>query len=182
MSYSKRKVAISTCDTWQWNENGDDLEIQKDIEGVGWVTKGSIGGNETSAQPPEVGDEPVIFAPEMVALNFSNQSISQEIEGVSVADEDSLSLIMDVTATSGTLGFPLTSGATYEEISGGIRFTGTIAELNVELAGLEFEPTNLVGPPIAPQDGTIDIILDDQDVATANAEHTITVEVLDSGR
>ena len=104
----------------------------------------------------------------------------QDVDGCSIADADTITLIMDVTATNGTLNLPLTSGAIYEEISGGLRFTGTVSQFNVELESLQFQPTNAAGP--APQNGTIDIVLDDQDAGTANATHTIVIEVLDGGR
>jgi len=171
-------AAINVAPTWRYIENGDDLEIQKYIAGTGWISKGNFGGTEAGVQPPEVDNSPSIFAPDMVVLSFSDPSVSQNVEGCSVDDEDSISLIMEVTVTNGALDMPLLM--TYEEIGGGIRLTGTITELNTELAGLEFLPTNLAGPE--PQNGTIDILLNDQDGGTANATHTITVEVLDFGR
>jgi hypothetical protein len=83
---------------------------------------------------------------------------------------------MEITAPfNGSLNFPL--AMTYEEIGFGIRFTGTVAQCNIELAGMTFTPENTGSPP-EPQNGTIDILVDDQDGGTPNATHTITIEVL----
>lgn len=166
-------------DSWRIDIDGDDMGFSEYVVDE-WILKGTMASDISAVQPPEVGDEPAIFAPEMVALDFSDPSALQPVEGCSVADEDSLELILEVTTTNGAIDLPLDSGADYEEISGGIRLTGSIAQLNVELAGMGFLPTNLPGPE--PQDGTIDLVLDDQDGSTGDATHTITVEVLDFGR
>jgi len=166
--------------TWQHVEIDGDLAFQKYISGE-WVTKSIFGGDAAEDQPPEVDDAPVIFAPEMAALRFADPTEQRDIEGVSVADADSPELIINFTVTNGTIDFPFTSGATWAEVGDG-QFTGTVEQLNTELAGLKFTPTNLPGPPVRPQDGTIEITLNDQDGATANAERTIEIEVLRSGR
>lgn len=164
--------------TWRFCTAGEDIELQKYIDGVGWVTKGVFGGEASPIQPPETSDAPSIFAPETCVLTYSDPSTQQDIDGCSIADADTTWLTMDVTVTNGILDLPL--GVLYEEISGGVRLTGTLAGLNNELAGLKFTPINTTEP--APQNGTISIILDDLDAGTANAEHTIIIEVLDFGR
>lgn len=174
----KYGVYLTKDRTWRFQENNDDMYIQKYI-GDEWVTKGIFGGESPPTQTPEESDIPFIYAPEISVLYFSDPSVQQDIEGCSVSDEDTISLIMEVTVTNGILDMPMLMP--YEEIGGGIRFTGTIEQMNAELSGLKFTPENLTSPA-RPQDGTINIVLNDQDAGTSNAEHTIIIEVLDDGR
>jgi len=174
----KYSVFLTNDRTWRFQGNGDDMCIQKFIEGV-WIDKGMFGGGVTAIQPPEGSNDPSIFAPDMVALYFSDPTTEQNVIGCSVDDEDSAILIMDVTVTNGILNMPMI--APFVEIGNGLRFTASILQLNNELAGLQFTPTNLTSPT-RPQDGTIEILLNDQDGTTPNASHTITVEVLKQGR
>ena len=170
---------INVTPKWKFVEDSNDLSIQYYLDGTGWITKGTYGGGESPEQTTEENNTPAIYAPEALILYFSDPSTQQDIEGCSVVDDDSLTLVMDVTSVNGSLDFPF-SGASFEEISGGLRFTGSIFQLNLELAGMKFTPTNTVGP--APQNGSISITLDDQDVATSNATHTIAIEVVRDGR
>jgi len=174
----KYGVYLTKDRTWRFQEDSEDMCIQKYIDEE-WVTKGMFGGNASPIQPPEGSNDPSIFAPDMAALDFSDPSVAQLVEGCSVDDEDSVSLIMEVIVTNGTLNMPMLMA--YEEIGGGLRLTGTIAELNTELAGLEFTPENLTSPA-RPQGGIISISLNDQDGGTPNATHDIIIEVLDQGR
>ena len=174
------EVPMDVSANWRFMETENGLNIECYINDA-WVVKGSFGNVEAETQPPEADNAPSIFAPEAIVLEFTDPTTEQSVDGCSIADADSMTLIMDVTGTNGSLDLPLTS-ATYEEISGGLRITGSVIQINTELAGLTFTPTNLVGPPVAPQNGEINFILNDQDGGTANATHTITVEVIDYGR
>ena len=160
----------------------DELLLQR-YSGTEWVTVNSFSAPSVGTQPVENNNTPVIFAPSTVVLDFSDPSTQQDVAGCSMNDADSLSITMEVTTVNGLLNMPLTSGATYEEISGGLRFTGaSVSQLNIELGGLQFTPVNIVGPPVEPQNGEINILVNDLDGGTVNANHTITVEVLSSGR
>ena len=175
-------VGLSDEKTWRHVENEEgNYVFQKYVDGTGWVNKFILGSEVATVQPPEIGSDPVIFAPNNAVLKFSDPSTAQNISGVSVADADSPILTIQITSTNGSLDFPLTSGMTPVEISGGIEFTGSAEQISIETGGMTFTPTN-AGSPAGPQNGTINILLNDQDPGTENATHEITIEVLADGR
>ena len=174
---------MAIAPTWRMQENGDDIEIQKYIDGTGWITKGSFGGGASPTQPPESSNDPTIFAPMNVTIEHNYPtSVEQDINGCSVVDEDSPTLILEITVDVGSLNYPSTSGATIEEISGGVRITGSAAQIDVELAGLKYTHPTPATENEAPQTATMSLLLNDSDGGTPNDTHDITITPLKSGR
>ncbi|MGK0188746.1 MAG: hypothetical protein ACI9R3_004560, partial [Verrucomicrobiales bacterium] len=142
------------------------IDVKADSTGVHVNTSGaltsSLGNSGTASDTlTVVNASPTINAPASVSIATNTDSA---IAGISVADTDSTTLKVTLTATQGTVSANSTSGAT-------LMFTDTTANLNTILAGVKFQGTlNVVGGG-----SNLRVTVDDLSAAAENHDVVITL-------